>query len=641
MSNSEANKKTEVRSEEIQEHTEKMVTSQNVELSSLLSNIKNKKDTHEILSLKTLLESQEKKEEAMQQSEKYNDIPAQKSENSDEPLIEQKQNIKKPSPTKTVESRSRSKTPSKSSNTKKNVKKPQASKVTNSVNNNDLFLKLTQKIGIKEPVISQLSDVQVSDTIMRERQLRDFMRIQITEMRDIMEAMFEQKITEKFPNASNDKDDANDSSSHALFSEEATEKILTRFEEKIEEKLEQFLEYLINNPVTPNPENINVDTDAIVNVLEEKIDGKLQNFLMRFEHLHANSSYSDDDDDSDSNDSKSYNRGVQSNISFLSNLSDDIDQKLSEKFQYLVNNIEQINLTLIDNIDNRIEDTLQRLLQNHFSESDVMSAGDRASFSSLQDSTSVLSSRMERLEDVCMELDDKLSQIQSNYNNSDSHSDASEHLESIRTIKDELEMYMKSIPEYMNNAIAKSTNKDDMRSVIDTLNSLSKRLLTLEKNIHTDAMNNKKTDEVENKTKKNFVQQDYDINQNDDNDDNNDNSSLFNIDYSSDDDDDDDNHRRSSQKNKNSIHNEPSNPMDRDWEDDSDDEPDFMQKIDNKNNDYDDSDEEDTRDPRNIDRKKFLKDVRKNVESTISKRENERNETGIVKKIFGSMMKKN
>ncbi|MFT6072406.1 MAG: hypothetical protein ACJARD_000511 [Alphaproteobacteria bacterium] len=61
-----------------------------------------------------------------------------------------------------------------------------------------IFQQLTQKIGIETPSITELSDNSLTDTITRERHLRDMMRVQMTEMRDIFGTIIETKIDEKF-----------------------------------------------------------------------------------------------------------------------------------------------------------------------------------------------------------------------------------------------------------------------------------------------------------------------------------------------------------------------------------------------------------------------------------------------------------
>ncbi len=281
--------------------------------------------------------------------------------------------------------------------TKVTSKLSKHSKIDTTQSKPDLFHRLTQKIGIETPIITRLSENNITDTIVRERQLRDFMRIQLTEMRDIMGTMFEKKVDEKL------------------------------------HELVKVIAGATGNQAVQSFDSL-LDTESLLK--KEDLDSRLKAF-------------------SDSIQDTQYKTA----------------QSITQEFQSELENMVSV-------LDKQMSDIVQKTNDNrhseHYEGRDI-SAGDMATFASFQDTAEVLSSRMGRIEEVCVMLDGKLAQIQT-YQNHDNQNH-------FNTLKDELHQCMQSIPDYLSKVIAKNNASNEIKEVVKILHSVSKKISFLEESV--------------------------------------------------------------------------------------------------------------------------------------------------------------
>lgn len=281
--------------------------------------------------------------------------------------------------------------------TKATPKASNHSKIDATQSKPDLFHRLTQKIGIETPILTQLSENNITDTIVRERQLRDFMRVQLTEMRDIMGTMFEKKV---------------------------------------DEKLHELVKVIACSTGSQAVQSFNSVLDTENLLKKEDLDSQLKAFSDSIQETHYK-----------------------------------MAQNITQEFQSELEN-------MVSQLDKQMTDIVQKTNDNqqfeHYEGRDI-SAGDMAAFSSFQDTAEVLSSRMGRIEEVCVMLDGKLAQIQTYQNN-----DNQNHF---KNFKDDLHQYMQSIPDYLNKAFIKNNANNDIKEVVKILHSVSKKISFLEESV--------------------------------------------------------------------------------------------------------------------------------------------------------------
>jgi hypothetical protein len=268
------------------------------------------------------------------------------------------------------------------------------SKIDTTQSKPDLFHRLTQKIGIETPILTQLSENNITDTIVRERQLRDFMRIQLTEMRDIMGTMFEKKV---------------------------------------DEKLHELVKFIAGSTGNQAVQSFDYSLDAENLLKKQDLDLQLEAF------------------------------------------SDDIQQNQHKMVQSIKQEFQSELENMVCALDKQMSEIVQKTSDNHHYEGRDISAGDIAAFASFQDTAEVLSSRMGRIEEVCVMLDGKLAQIQTyQHNNNQNH---------FKNFQDELQRCMQSIPEYIGKAITKNNTSNEIKEVVKILHSVSKKLSFLEQSV--------------------------------------------------------------------------------------------------------------------------------------------------------------
>lgn len=321
-------------------------------------------------------------------------------------------------PKKTQSTKPKETRPKNARTAKRTVKKE--SSVVKQTSNN-LFETLTKKIGIDNTVISQLSSADITDTIMRERQLRDFMRVQMTEMRDIMGAMFEKKVDDK----------------------------LQQFTHLIE---------LLGNSTTQNG---NFGSDIEFNDLLKTDDFNFKLAILA--------------DNLQSKILESVNSEFSETINVLYNNN-------KEQSDNIIDNITKLYDLIIDNLGQQLEAIINQSINGISSQLLHNSPSmDNSSIHILQDQTQNLSLRLENIENLCIALDNKLTQMhldhvqqsQNSDNQTSPNSDIvkSEFIAITQTLKD----YMKEIVDSNNTNQEKNNN-----NIVNTLKSMSDRLSNLE-----------------------------------------------------------------------------------------------------------------------------------------------------------------
>lgn len=320
----------------------------------------------------------------------------------------------------------------------------------------DLFHKLTQKIGIETPVITQLSENNITDTIIRERQLRDFMRVQMTEMRDLIGVMFESQIDKKIHElihviASGMDNHDGQSLSFLLDSQNVLKK------EDLDAQFNLFSDMIENSLL----ERIKQEFQSEFELITHNIDKHMSDIIektMDNQHNHAN------------------DLSIDHMEAFEANLLQKIKQEFQSEFKIITHNI-----------DKQMSDIIEKTINSQYHEIRDLSAGDIATVSAFQDTAKILSSRMGRIEDVCVMLDNKLSQIQTHHHTNQHNNNE------VQSIKDDLERYMQLIPDYMNKIVTRNSNSADIKVIMNTLNAVSKRLSHLEtsvQNVSSTSTNN-------------------------------------------------------------------------------------------------------------------------------------------------------
>jgi hypothetical protein len=480
-------------------------------------------------------------------------IPEEKLEEKlkvQEKLEEKLKVQEKPTKTKQHHNTQTQKSKPKSSTLKSTVK---ASHNTNE--NPSLFHKLTQKIGIETPIITQLSENNITDTIMRERQLRDFMRVQMTEMRDIMGAMFDKKIDKKVQELVHiiANNAGSDEIHKSLDSYVRTEDVLKK--EDLHLQFNTFASEIEKNVKAL----IKAEIDTIYNSYQESLDASLQ-------------------------------AQIQANI------------------QYNIEEMQKFNHNILENIDKHLHNITQKTMSHNAFEMGDISAGDMAALSAFQDSTEVLASRIGRIEEVCLMLDNKLSQMQPyNLNHSDDlgFSESSDYVSYMQNMQQKLDNTIQAIPNYLNEALTNNQNKNEMKQIIHTLDILTKKFMGLEKTIQDSNDNNNYMSNSQAKVP----------------------SYVSHLDEYE---EDDDNEMFENINKKSYVPEAVSDKKDilsDDWDDNENDIREIDDILEHNNDDYGyDVEENDDKDIRNFDRQAFKKGTRKNMANKINQRIQERDD---------------
>ena len=433
----------------------------------------------------------------------------------------------------------------------------------------NLFNTLTQKIGINTPIISELADSNITDTILRERQLRDFMRIQMTEMRDIMGTLFDKKIDTKLQQFSFRVDDGTG-------------------------------KHIIQQSIMPE-----IDTSDLL---------KTEDFNTKFTFF-----------------SHTLQKTISENISQeLSATIDAMLHKSGEQYQFIIDNIQNINDSILENVDKHVKNVIEQTFEKHSLQSENSQANDI--------DTQLLSSRIERIENVCNAFNNKITLMHTDFNNNKNSNLSDDIINNIKAInaelntelKTEITQAMQSIPEYMekiikitntNNGEVHKNNKDNQH-ILNYLRTVLERLLKLENGVKKISV---PQTAVHNPDEANGVNSKHQ-NQID----------LHDIHTEEDEEDDDDNEvdindiLHHDEKKQNQLDNTADFLEGNDWDDN--DTQDFKKpSFSNKINSYDDDDDdENENDIRSFDRKAMLKGVRANASSKSSRNTNS-NQSGIKK----------
>lgn len=293
-------------------------------------------------------------------------------------------------------------------------KPSQISENSNSVVNHqpkkpEIFNQLVKKISGDTPLISEeLSHNDINETIMRERHMRDLVRVQMTEMREIL---------------------------------------VNSLEQRIDEKMSKFMNNVVSSMINVTDETSGITIDTNIFLKKEDLHEHFERFGQFI-------------------DSKIENN-IKNEISSYSDTMNNIVEVISE-------DISRIG----DILENKYLD-IQKMVQNIPQNKSSDDYNDQNMSSMLQENFDLLLNRIKQIEDNCIVLDHKLSDIQMNTHDSD-YQDTTVQTNQIQPLKEEIEKYFELNLQYIDKAVS-SLQTNENPQITKSLQAVSNRLIHLEK----------------------------------------------------------------------------------------------------------------------------------------------------------------